>query len=78
MPKQKIFLFIIAAYFSLGGIFHFIRLGLGWKISVGNFTVPTLFSAFSIIFAIFMVYWVLKIKREKNKVIEVREETQEE
>ncbi len=76
MRHKKIFLIIIAAYFLFSAIFHFMRLAFDWGIVVGEeIIVPTWVSALCILFSIFIVYWIIKIRDEEEKIdVEVVEE----
>ncbi len=75
MKNNKIFLHIVIFYFVVSASFHFLRLGLDWKlIVVGNqsdYSISTLISAICILFSLFMVYLAYRIKKGDNKKIEV-------
>ncbi len=67
--KNKIFLIVVAIYFTLTGLFHFWRLAFGLDYSVGNYEIPTILSAICFLFSILLVFLAIKIiKREKNRI----------
>ncbi len=78
MKHKKIFLIIIAAYFLFSGIFHFIRLAFDWSIIVGDEIIPSWVSALAILFSIFLVYWILRIRDEDVRIADVEVINEEE
>ncbi len=67
--KNKIFLIVVAIYFTLTGLFHFWRLAFGLDYSVGSYEIPTIFSAICFLFSILIIFLVVKIiKKERNKI----------
>ncbi len=79
MTKNKIFYYFTIIFGSLIiSLFHFIRLSLGWDIVINqSWSLPTTFSGFAIIFAIFISYWSwILIKNDKNNKTDKEENDQ--
>lgn len=61
---KSFYFFIVGTFFTLGAIFHFIRLMFEWDIYIGLWSIPSWVSSLVILFAIFMVYFSLKLIKE--------------
>jgi len=63
---SKPFFFTVAALlFLFASFFYFLRLMFNWQISICEWSVPTWISGLIIILGTFMVYWSIKLSREK-------------
>ncbi len=71
MKNNKVFLPFIVVYFALSGIFHFVRLAFEWDIIVKNYYLRPWMSAACILLAVFVIYWIYRIKKTSNKEIKV-------
>ncbi len=71
MKNKKLFLGIIAAYFGVSGVLHFLRLAFEWDIFIGERYVNSMISALCILFAAFIIFWTYKIKQEDKKKVRV-------
>ncbi len=72
--QNKVFLTIVGLYFFLSAILHFSRMALDLNIDIGGYEVPSIVSGIYFIFAVFIVYWIIREMKEKSK--EVKEETE--
>ncbi len=68
---NKIFPLFIAVYFIILGVFHFTRLALEWDIIVGDYYLRPWMSAGCIVLAVFVVYWIYRMRKTSNKEIKV-------
>ncbi len=76
--SKKVFLFIVALFFSVHAILDFLRMMFGWSVEVAGAEIPTWVSGLLFIFSIFIVYWCFIISREEESGSEKEEEKEEE
>ncbi len=72
MKDSKIFLFFVAIYFAFFGVFHFARLAFEWDLIVGDFYLHSWMSAVCVILAVFVVYWIYRMRKKTQKEVKVK------
>ncbi len=81
MRKFTILRHIFLFYFTLMGLFHFIRLALNWDLVIIRgeevYSIHTLGSALYFLFSILVVYLIIKAKKEDKKIEISTEEEKE-
>ncbi len=83
--KTKLFLAVIALYFTAVAILHFARLTFGWSISVegtfidGEMQIHSVVSGACILFSVSVTYFIVKFLKKKDSPVKDKEvECQEE